>query len=379
MSRKRILISPNSFKECADSVTIAELIKYYLSDLKDSELIVRPISDGGDGFLNVCRFYFEGEIRKYKISTAFDDSRFECPVLYCSKNQEIYIESAEVLGLKVVPMHLRNPLKLSSKGLGELLLKITEEVEQGKINVTKVFLGIGGTATIDMGMGMMSKLGLIIYDSSNKILNVIPENFTIVSRIEYKPMIFPFKIIPILDVKNSLLGNDSGIVVFGEQKGANEDMILQLIKGFDNLLNLFRNNKLTVNTESLSGAGGGTPAALQIFFSSDILQSENLLNRNFCFSKFAGKIDYLITGEGAYDKQSGFGKGANILVNLFERNVRKIFLICGRIDNYTMRELSRNVYPIQLQDFFKNSDESIANYNLGLKLACERIKSEINF
>lgn len=132
MSRKRILISPNSFKECADSVTIAELIKYYLSDLKDSELIVRPISDGGDGFLNVCRFYFEGEIRKYKISTAFDDSRFECPVLYCSKNQEIYIESAEVLGLKVVPMHLRNPLKLSSKGLGELLLKITEEVEQGK-------------------------------------------------------------------------------------------------------------------------------------------------------------------------------------------------------------------------------------------------------
>ncbi len=101
--RKRILISPNSFKECADSVTIAELIKDNLSYLKDAELIVKPITDGGDGFLKVCQFYFGGEIKKYSISTAYDDSLFECPVLYCENRKEVYIESAEVLGLKIVP------------------------------------------------------------------------------------------------------------------------------------------------------------------------------------------------------------------------------------------------------------------------------------
>ena len=48
--RKRILISPNSFKECADSVTIATLIKGNLKSLNDTELIIKPVSDGGDGF-----------------------------------------------------------------------------------------------------------------------------------------------------------------------------------------------------------------------------------------------------------------------------------------------------------------------------------------
>ncbi len=133
--KKRILISPNSFKECADSVSIAELIRDNLVHLKNTELIMKPISDGGDGFLNVCRFHFGGEIRKYSISTSYDNSRFECPVLYCEKRREVYIESAEVLGLKVVPSFYRNPLKLTSKGLGELLLKIETDVQNKKIKI----------------------------------------------------------------------------------------------------------------------------------------------------------------------------------------------------------------------------------------------------
>ncbi len=129
---KRILIAPNSFKECADSVTIAELIRDNLSCLKDTELIVKPISDGGDGFLNVCKFYFGGEIRKYNISTSYNDSKFECPVLYCEKRSELYIESAEVLGLKVVPIEFRSPLQLTSKGLGQLLIQIEQDSSKHK-------------------------------------------------------------------------------------------------------------------------------------------------------------------------------------------------------------------------------------------------------
>ena len=71
--KKRILIAPNSFKECADSVTIAELIRQNLSML-NQDLIIKPISDGGDGFLKVCHFYFGGTFRYYKITTAYDNS-----------------------------------------------------------------------------------------------------------------------------------------------------------------------------------------------------------------------------------------------------------------------------------------------------------------
>ena len=185
MIKNRILIAPNSFKECADSVTIAELIKDNLNHLENAELIVKPISDGGDGFLNVCNYYFGGEIRTYKISTAYDETILDCPVLYIESKKEIYIESAEVLGLKKVPLTFRNPLKLSSKGLGELFLKIKQEIKQNKLNVEKVYVGIGGTATIDMGLGMMSKLGLKLIKASGEEVNVSPENFSITKSIDY--------------------------------------------------------------------------------------------------------------------------------------------------------------------------------------------------
>ena len=379
MDRKRILIAPNSFKECADSVTIAELIKQFLSDIKDAELLIRPVSDGGDGFLTVCKFYFDGEFKRYNIRTAYDDSRFDCPVLYCRQRREIYIESAEVLGLKIVPRPFRNPLKLSSKGLGDLLLKINKDVGEGIINIHKAFIGIGGTATIDMGMGMMSELGVNLYDSADRILDVIPVNFAKVSRIDSSPLTFPFEIIPVVDVENPLLGEESGIQVYGKQKGANEKMIFQLIKGFNHLLNLIKNNKLSHFTKSLSGAGGGILAALQIFYRSSHLSSKQFLEKNLGFNNFLDKTDYLITGEGAYDQQSGFGKGASTLLNIFLPRVNKIFLICGNISETTISELPEKVYPIDVSRFFKDSSESIEKYELGLKLACDRIKSELNF
>lgn len=374
-----ILISPNSFKECTDSVTIAETMKYYLSVTNDAELLVRPISDGGDGFLKVCKFYFGGEIRKYRISTAYDDSSFECPVLYCHERREIYIESAEVLGLKVILKHFRNPLKLSSKGLGELLLKINEEIEQKKISVNKVFIGIGGTATIDMGMGMMSELGLKFYDSLYNRLTVIPENYLDVSGVEYSPIDLPYEIIPIVDVDNPLMGDDSGILVYGKQKGADEMMISLLIKGFNHLLNLLKNNSLVYITQSLSGAGGGIPAAIQLFYDSSVIKSKDFLVSNLGFEHHLNKVDYLITGEGAYDIQTGFGKGAGILIKLFYSNIEKIFLVCGGISKESREELPEKIYPIELQSFFENPAESIANYKVGLKLACEKIKGELNF
>lgn len=379
--RKRILISPNSFKECADSVTIAELIKDNLSYLKDAELIVKPITDGGDGFLKVCQFYFGGEIRKYSISTAYDDSLFECPVLYCESSKEVYIESAEVLGLKIVPRAYRNPLRLSSKGLGQLLKKIEQDVQLNRNAVGKVFIGIGGTATIDMGAGMMSELGLKLFDSNNTEITVLPENFHKVMKIKYEALNFSFNIIPVVDVTNPLFGQMGGVRVFGKQKGANEKTIPIFEEGFSNLLNLFENNGLPVFYNKLSGAGGGIPVALQIFYGTQLIHSSGFIEYNLGFNKYSGsnRIDYLITGEGAYDHQSGFGKGVGTLINLFGSKVKQIFLVCGRISKDSVASLPEYVLPIELNQYFGSEDESILDYREGLEKACHSIVKHLDF
>ncbi|HEY6435710.1 MAG TPA: glycerate kinase [Ignavibacteriaceae bacterium] len=378
---KRILISPNSFKECADAVTIAALVKHNLSRLMNTESILKPISDGGDGFLNVCQFHFGGEIRKYSISTAYNDTLFECPVLYCKDRKEVYIESAEVLGLKVVPLAYRNPLQLSSKGLGELLTKIHQDVHLNRIKVQRVYIGIGGTATIDMGIGMMSELGLKLFDSTNSELRVLPEYFLRTKVIKYEPINFSFEIIPVVDVTNPLIGDQSGIRIFGKQKGATDRTLSLLDEGFGNLLNLLKDNELQFSYNKLSGAGGGIPASLQIFYKTSLLPSSDFIKYNLGFQNFSDldKFNYLITGEGAYDTQSGFGKGVGILLELFDSRAEQIFLICGKISEDTISTLQKNVIPIEISKYFDNEYESILRYKAGIEKACHEMLKHINF
>ena len=377
--KKRILIAPNSFKECADSVTLAELIKDNLVILKNTELIIKPISDGGDGFLNVCRFYFGGEFRKYRITSAFDNSHFECSVLYCENRKEVYVESAEVLGFKVVPLHYRNPLKLTSRGLGELLLKIESDILVGKIKAEKAYIGIGGTATIDMGMGMMAELGLKLLDSKGKNINVIPSHFQLTKAIDYSPVKFSYKLIPVVDVNNSLLGPEGGIQVFGAQKNANQEMISILEENFNHPLKLFENNNLLNPSNSLSGAGGGIPAAFQIFYKTSLLKSSDFIKVHLGLNKYVNEVEYLITGEGAYDHQSGFGKGVGVLLQLFSSNVRQIFLVSGKISAESIPLLPKCVFPVEISKYFPSESESVIKHKEGIRKACLEIIKQLNF
>ena len=379
MKKNKILIAPNSFKECADSVTIAELITQYLSGLKKKELITKPISDGGDGFLKVCEFYFGGEIINYKISAPYGESKIECPILYCESRKEVYIESAEVLGLKIVPLFYRNPLKLSSKGLGELIWLIEKDVRNKNLTVNKVFIGIGGTATMDMGMGMMSELGLNLLDLDYREIDVIPQNFSLTKRIRYKPFNLSFDLIPIVDVSNSLLGAQGGIRIYGKQKGANEENIPISEKSFNHLINLFENNKLEISTNKLSGAGGGIPAAFQIFYKTSLIYSSEFIKYHLGIDRYIDSIDYLVTGEGAYDDQTDSGKGVSVLIDLFRSDVKLIFLICGSIGNSILKNLPKYIFPIELRKYFPNQYDSIKNYKEGLKKASSQIMKEVNF
>jgi len=379
LNRKRILIAPNSFKECADSVTIAELIKTNLIIHGNAELITKPISDGGDGFLAVCKYYFGGEIKNYLISTPFDDSKFECPILVNYYQKSIYIESAEVLGFKVVPNGKRDPLSLSSKGLGELLIKLNEEVISGSLKAEKIYIGIGGTTTIDMGLGMMSQLGLELFNSDGKELAVLPKYFGETFSISFKSFRLSFSLHPVIDVINPLFGNGNGIRVFGRQKGADEVTIQLLEDYFNHLLNLIENNNLLVSFEELSGAGGGIPAALQIFFNSQLIHSEYFISEYLKLDANISDVDYLITGEGSFDKQSLSGKGAGRMIEKFSKQVQSIFLICGEVNEDVMNHLPENVHIIQLVDFFSNKTESIKRFNEGINKACDSIIEELNF
>jgi glycerate kinase len=370
--KKTILIAPNSFKECADSVKIADLIEQNLKKISGYVLIKKPISDGGDGFLEVCKIIYALKIIKYEISTPYDSSIMLCEVGYDKKNKRIYIESANVLGLKVIPKAKRRPVKLSSKGLGDLLLALKSDIEKSKIFVDEVIIGIGGTGINDLGLGVCSRFGMKIFNSFQKELKIIPENFDKISRIKWEKINLPFKINIISDVENPLLGKNGATKIFGKQKGFSDNEILAVENGFTRVINLLRNNKLYNYPNKLSGAGGGLAAGLQIFFNAKLIQSFNFVSE---IIKYDGvkSFDAIITGEGAFDKQSLMKKATGSMLEIFRNKGIPIFLCCGIIDHEIIKSLETNIKTIQLADYFNSDREAIKHYKKGIRLACFKI------
>lgn len=373
--KKKLLIAPNSFKEVADSDKVADLFNKYLT--KDASLSVNklPISDGGDGFLNVCKSAFNLEILKYKITTPYDESAFDCEVGYDKKRKRIYIESARILGLKVIPQEKRNPLKLSSKGVGDLFLKIVDDISLNKIFVDEVIIGVGGTGTNDLGLGVCSCFGLELFDIFGKKDRIIPEYFYRIRDITWNNPQMPFKVAVVIDVENPLLGAKGAARTFGPQKGADRGEVEVMELGFTKIVNILKNKRLEHSFNDLSGAGGGLAAGLHMFFNASYIKADEFIRKQLKLEENIKDVDIIVTGEGHFDEQSLNGKGAGIVLKLGSEFNKEIILCCGKIERKVREKLEDNVNVIELISFFESEADSICNFEKGIELASRKIIS----
>ena len=370
---KKILLAPNSFKECADSVKTAGIFLSCLSETKGIEVISKPISDGGDGFLNVCRLNFGLEKLVYQIPAPFENSNnIECEIGYDRKNKSVYIESANVLGMKIIPVEKRHPMYLSSKGMGVLLKKIITDINAGNIAVDDVIIGVGGTGTNDMGIGLLTELGLILCNVKGKELLPLPINFRFVKHVLWRKKELPFNIELISDVNNALLGLNGASFVFGKQKGLTEREIKEADDGFANLINIIKNSEITI-PGFISGAGGGLAAGFQIFLNASLTFADKFITGPLKLNS-KEKYSAVIIGEGAFDQQSLMNKGTGAIIKMFTGTDIPVILCCGRIDRNVIEKLPVNVYPIMLSDYFENEQDSIRYFEKGIGMACEEIK-----
>ncbi len=237
-----ILIAPNSFKECADSVEISKILSKRLSTRSDFQIFQKPISDGGDGFLSVIKNIFK--------TSEFDiiaEDKFNTPQNYkllIDKNAETgYLESASIIGLKCFDKKDRKPLILNSAVLGKVIKQISTDVQQAKYKIKTLIIGIGGTATIDFGIGACTQLGLNLFDEKEKELIPIPKNFYQIEKLKLDKIEVPFDIKCIVDVDTELIGEPGAINIYGEQKSATKEDLRNIKTGIEKILNLISADK----------------------------------------------------------------------------------------------------------------------------------------
>ena len=164
----RILIAPDSFKESLSAKEVALALKSGLEKaLPDADFDLMPIGDGGEGTLDALAENLNLEKKTVKIPHAYTG---DGSVPYASNGQTAIFEMAAVCGLEQVPKDKRNPLCITTQGVGELIVHLV------KSGISDFIIGVGGSATNDGGIGMAYGLGYRFYDSEGRELEPIGAN-----------------------------------------------------------------------------------------------------------------------------------------------------------------------------------------------------------
>jgi len=302
-----IVIAPNSFKGSLDAFKVAQSIERGLTKSNlpsDCELF--PIADGGDHTLEVFVSWFGGEIRSKQVVGPLGQT-VNAQWALVEEGQTAIIEMAKASGISLVDAGALDPLAATSFGTGQLIMEAVH------LGVKKIVLGLGGSATVDGGLGilqafggkLMNKGGHVIATNTNPLVDLHA-----ISLDGIDSQIDGLEFIILCDVQNPLLGQDGAAHVFGPQKGADSEQV-------DILENsLFRFNSIVHQMSGKdfsemegAGAAGGIAVMLNAFFGAVLVSGVDFLLKKMNFEESLQKADLLITAEGKVDGQTLSGKG----------------------------------------------------------------------
>ena len=322
-----ILIAVDSFKGTLTSIQAAEIIEKVFRVHKHNVQSV-PIADGGEGTIDSIFYNLGGKKKFVQVSNPIGK---KIKTYYILKNDIAYLEFAKTSGIMLLKKTELDPLKTSSYGFGELLNSVIEN------NIKEIVIGLGGSATNDAGIGMLSALGVKFYDKNgNEIKNLNKCGGEILEKIydfdttNLNPLIKNVNINILCDVKNPLYGKDGTSKIYSPQKGADASCVIRLEKGVVNFARIMEKKfKTNVNFEG-AGAAGGMGAALKIFLNANIVQGIKGIIKLFDIENKIIESDLVITGEGAMDIQTTFGKAPVGIAELAKKHNKKVVAICGK-------------------------------------------------
>jgi len=302
----KILICPDKFKECLRSGEVAKRISegiYRVLPQADCRML--PLADGGEGTVEALV-----EATKGKIEQVNAHDPLMRPVSsfigLSGDGKTAMIEMAAASGLALLKPEERNPMITSTYGTGEL---IRHALDRG---CTEIILGIGGSATVDGGVGMAQALGISFTDDTGWEIAPGGGRLGGIYRIDLSnrdPRITHCKIFAACDVTNPLTGPHGASHIFGPQKGATPDMIVKLEVNLEHMARVIRNQwHIDIGEFPGGGAAGGMGAGIIAFLGGTLKPGFEMISHIMKLEEHIAWADLVITGEGKMDTQTSFGK-----------------------------------------------------------------------
>lgn len=332
---KKIVVAMDSMKGCLDSYHASLWVATGVQEiLPDANVSFIPVSDGGEGMMDmVATGQSEAEFINCIVKNPLsNDIEARWLKLKQDKGHSAYIDFASASGLTLIDESLRNPLHTTSYGVGQLIRNAL------KSGIRDVYVGLGGSATVDGGLGALQALGLRLIDRNG---NELPRPFTggmlgqlgdIEFTEQFREKISGLRLTLLSDVEAPLTGADGAARVFGPQKGADPQTVTLLETGMENLRELvLRKMNIDLNLFPGSGAAGGAAGGLMAFAGGEIKKGASTLLDIVGFDSDIEGADLIITGEGQSDRQTLMGKIPFEIMQRGRKQNVPVWLVAGRV------------------------------------------------
>ena len=343
-----ILIAIDSFKGSLSSKEAGEAIKSgILRVVPDANVVISPLADGGEGTVETLVEALGGsletvrvkgplfqeveahygiltELEKSQAETESNTHRETLTKIYSKTHSDTYpktkfspkdgklaiMEMSQASGITLLSPAERNPLKASSYGVGQMILDAYYK------GCRRFLIGIGGSATNDGGIGMLTALGFRFTKENGEEILPIGEGLKDLAGIENSSV--PEGLLQGLlqcsfqiacDVENPLYGENGASLVYGFQKGGNKELLSQMDLWMKHFSELVKEYNPAANPEAPgSGAAGGLGFAFRSFLQGELKSGVSLILEETGLSEKMQGADLVITGEGRLDEQSAMGK-----------------------------------------------------------------------
>ncbi|MGB3932729.1 MAG: glycerate kinase [bacterium] len=327
----RIIIAPDSFKGSLTAAEVAASIERGVKRvLPQAETIPVPLADGGEGTVDALVSATGGRLVTKEVTGPLGE-RVKVSYGLLGDGETAVIEMAAASGLPLVPLEKRNPMLTTTYGTGELILAALDE------GCRRIIIGIGGSATNDGGAGMAQALGVKLLDEEGLDIPYGAAGLARLDRIDISSLdrrLAQVEVLVACDVDNPLTGPRGAARVYGPQKGADPQMVEEL----DQILERFAAiilRDLGKDVKDIPGAGaaGGLGAGLMAFLNGRLAPGVELVLAAVKLEERIQKgADLVITGEGAINEQTVYGKTPIGVAKLAKRYHLPVIAIAGSIE-----------------------------------------------
>lgn len=324
-----IVVVIDSFKGSLTSLEAGNAVRQgIIKAIPEANVTVRPIADGGEGTVDALIRGMQGNYETVLVTGPNGKAMF-CQYGVIPQEGIAVVEMAEAAGLPLLRKEERNPLYTTTYGVGEM---IKDAIQKG---YRRFIVGIGGSATNDVGIGLLQALG---YQFKNAEGNEVPFGAVGVRDIVDVQV---DKVIPELkecffrvacDVNNPLCGEAGCSYVYARQKGAKEESIPEMDRWIKAFSDLMREKQIS-DLEQMPGAGaaGGLGYAFASFTNAKLESGIDIVLEETKLEEYIKEADLVITGEGRLDGQTVMGKVPLGVAKIAQKYGKKVIAFAGSV------------------------------------------------